>query len=185
MKIKVGVSNHHIHVTRETLDILFCKGYELHNKRDLVQKGQFAAEETVTLECNGKQLEHIRIIWPCRTYTQVELLERDNEYFGIQAPVRDSGDLEGSENATLIGPNGVYYAKESTIVADRHIHMSAEDLITFNQKDKNIVTISCENGVVMDNVHIKSDETCVLEYHMNKDEAEELGIETGMEIKIL
>jgi putative phosphotransacetylase len=185
MKIKVGVSNHHIHVTRETLDILFGKGYELHNKRDLVQKGQFAAEETVTLECNGKQLEHIRIIGPCRPYTQVELLERDNEYFGIHAPVRTSGDLEGSENITIIGPNGIVFARESTIVADRHIHMSAEDLVTFNQKAKNIVTIKCENGVVMDNVHIKSDETCVLEYHMNKDEAEDLGIETGMKIEII
>ena len=185
MIIKAAISNHHIHLTREALDILFGEGYELHNKRDLTQKGQFAAEETLTVEINGKQLEHIRIVGPCRPYTQVELLDRDNEYFGINAPVRTSGDLEGSENATLIGPAGVYFAKESTIVADRHIHMSAEDLITFNQQPKNTVTIKCENGVVMDNVHIKSDETCVLEYHMNKDEAERLGIETGMEIEII
>ena len=185
MKIKVGVSNHHIHLTREVLDILFGEGYELHNKRDLVQKGQFEAEETVTLECNNKQLEHIRIIGPCRPYTQVELLDRDNEYFGINAPVRDSGDLKGSENITIIGPKGIVFAKESTIVANRHIHMSAEDLKTFNKQPHDIVRIKCENGVVMDNVHIKSDETCVLEYHMNKDEAEDLGIETGMEIEII
>lgn len=185
MKIKVAVSNHHVHLTKEALAKLFGEGYELHNKRDLTQKGQFAAEETLTVEINGKQLEHIRIVGPCRPYTQVELLERDNEYFGIQAPVRDSGDLAGSENAILIGPNGRYDAKESTIVADRHIHMSAEDLITFNQHAKNIVTVKCSNGVVMDNVHIKSDETCVLEYHMNKDEAEDLGIETGMDIEII
>ena len=184
MKIKVGVSNHHIHVTRETLDILFGKGYELHNKRDLVQKGQFAAEETVTLECNGKQLEHIRIIGPCRPYTQVELLERDNEYFGIHAPVRTSGDLEGSENITIIGPNGIVFARESTIVADRHIHMSAEDLITFGVNKGDTVTVKYENGVVLGDVHIKSDETCKLELHMNKDEAEKLGIETGMSVTI-
>ena len=185
MKIKAAISNHHVHLTRKALDVLFGEGYELHNKRDLTQKGQFAAEETLTIEINGKQLEHIRIVGPCRPYTQVELLERDNEYFGIEAPVRDSGDLVGSENATLIGPNGKMYARESTIVADRHIHMSSEDLITFKQKAKNIVTIKCDNGVVLDNVHIKSDDTCVLEYHMNKDEAEELGIETGMEIEII
>ena len=185
MKIKVGVSNHHVHLTREALDILFGEGYELHNKRDLVQKYQFAAEETVDIEYNGKRIEHVRIIGPLRPYTQVELLDRDNEFFEANAPVRSSGDLEGSLDIKIIGPNGEYLAKESGIVSNRHIHMSAEDLITFNQKAKNIVTISCENGVVMDNVHIKSDETCVLEYHMNKDEAEELGIETGMEIKIL
>ena len=111
-----------------------------------------------------------------------ELLEKDNEYFGIKAPVRDSGDLKGSENITIIGPKGIVFAKESTIVANRHIHMSAEDLKTFDKQPHDIVRIKCENGVVMDNVHIKSDETCVLEYHMNKDEAEDLGIETGMEI---
>ena len=184
MDIKVGVSNHHIHVTREVLDILFGQGYELTKKRDLVQIGQFAAEETVTLERNGKTLEHIRIIGPCRKYTQVELLERDNEYFGIKAPIRTSGDLEGSEWVDIIGPNGTYHALESTIVADRHIHMSAEDLSTFNRSKGEVVTVEYENGVILDDVHIKSDETCKLELHMNKDEAEKLGIETGMSVKI-
>ena len=50
MKIKVAVSNHHVHLTREALDVLFGEGYELHNRRDLTQKGQFAAEETLTVE---------------------------------------------------------------------------------------------------------------------------------------
>ena len=184
MDIKVGVSNHHIHVTRETLDILFGEGYELTNKRDLLQIGQFAAEETVTLERNGKTLEHIRIIGPCRNYTQVELLERDNEYFGIKAPIRTSGDLLGSETMDIIGPKGRVHAIESTIVADRHIHMSAEDLITFGVEKGQVVTVQYENGVVLGDVHIKSDPTCRLELHMNKDEAEELGIETGMGVKI-
>ncbi len=184
MDIKVGVSNHHIHVTRETLDILFGKNYELTKKRDLVQIGQFAAEETVTLERNGKTLEHIRIIGPCRNYTQVELLEKDNDYFGIKAPVRTSGDLAGSETMDIIGPQGRVHAVESTIVADRHIHMSAEDLITFGVEKGQTVTVEYENGVVLGDVHIKSDPTCKLELHMNKDEAECLGIETGMSVKI-
>ena len=184
MDIKVGVSNHHIHVTRETLDILFGKNYELTKKRDLVQIGQFAAEETVTLERNGKTLEHIRIIGPCRNYTQVELLEKDNDYFGIKAPVRTSGDLAGSETMDIIGPQGRVHAVESTIVADRHIHMSAEDLITFGVEKGQTVTVEYENGVVLGDVHIKSDPTCKLELHMNKDEAESLGIETGMSVKI-
>ena len=184
MDIKVGVSNHHVHLTRKDLDTLFGEGYVLHNKRDLVQKGQFAAEETVTLERDGKTLEHIRIIGPCRNYTQVELLDRDNEYFGIKAPVRTSGDLKGSEWVDIIGPAGRVHALESTIVADRHIHMSADDLKTFNVHKGQTVKVKYENGVVLGNVHIKSDETCVLELHMNKDEAEKLGIETGMGVSI-
>lgn len=184
MHINVGVSNHHVHLTREHLDILFGSGYELHNKRDLVQIGQYAAEETVTLERNGKVLEHIRIIGPCRDYTQVELLDTDNEFFGINAPVRSSGDLEGSEWVDIIGPVGKVHAFESTIVANTHIHMSAEDLITFNVKKDDVVKVRFENGVEMDNVHIKSDPSCKLELHINKDIAISNGIETGNKVDI-
>lgn len=184
MNISVGVSNHHVHLTREVLDVLFGYGYELTKKRDLVQLGQFACEETVSLECNGKVLEHVRIIGPCRNYTQVELLEKDCSFFGINAPVRTSGDLSGSETVTIVGPKGKYVANESTIIADKHIHMSKDDLINFNVNKGDIVSVKCENGIILDDVHIKSDETCKLEFHMNKDEALEFGIENLMKVEI-
>ena len=174
MNIKIGVSNHHVHLTKEVLETLFGKGYELTPKRYLTQKGQYACEETVTLKKGKKVLEHVRIIGPCRKYTQVELLERDNDYFNLDSPVRKS----------IVGPKGEYEAVESTIIADRHIHMSASDLETFKRHNDEVVTIKVENGVTLDDVHIKSDESCVLEMHMNKDEAEKLGIETGMEVII-
>ena len=184
MKIKVGISNHHVHLSKESLDILFGEGYELTVKSDLLQKEQFAANEQVTLERNGKKLEHIRIVGPLRPYTQVELLQRDNEYFGIEAPVRASGDLENSESIMIIGPKGVYMANSCVIVANRHIHMSSEDLKTFNVENKDVVRVKTKDGIIMDNVTIKSDETCVLEYHMNKDEAIDLGIENGDEVEL-
>lgn len=184
MNIKIGVSNHHIHLTKEVLEILFGKGYELTPKRYLTQKGQYACEETVTLKKGKKVLEHVRIIGPCRKYTQVELLETDNEFFELDCPVRKSGDLVGSETITIMGPKGEYEAVESTIIADRHIHMSKDDLETFKRHNDEVVKVNVENGVTLDDVHIKSDETCVLEMHMNKDEATKFGIETGMEVKI-
>ena len=184
MDITVGVSNHHVHLKEEDMYTLFGEGYEMVSKRDLTQKGQFVCTDPVIIERNGKQLENIKIISPCRSYTQVELLERDNEYFGIKAPVRTSGDLAGSETMDIIGPKGRVHAVESTIVADRHIHMSAEDLVTFGVNKGDVVKVEYENGVVLDDVHIKSDPTCVLELHMNKDEAESLGIETGMKARI-
>lgn len=183
MIIKSALSNHHIHVTREVLNILFGKDYNLNVRRMLVQKGQFAAEETVTLIKNNKKIENVRIVGPCRKYTQVELLERDCEYLCINPPVRSSGNLKGSESIIIVGPHGTYEAVESTIIADRHIHMSSEDLKEFNVSKGQIVKIKV-NGLTLDEVMIKSDETCVLEYHMNKDEAENLGIENGMEVKI-
>ena len=184
MKIKVGISNHHVHLSQEALEILFGKGYELTVKNKILQKGQFAAEEQVTLQRNGKTLEHIRIVGPVRPYTQVELLEKDNEYFEINAPVRASGDLENSESMMIIGPNGTYMANSSVIISNRHIHMSAEDLKTFNVNNKDIVVVKTKDGILMDNVTIKSDDTCVLEYHINKDEAIDLGIENGDEVEI-
>ena len=183
MSIKIALSNHHVHLTREALDVLYGKNYELTVKRPLVQKGQFAAEETVTLVKNNKVLEHIRIVGPLRSYTQVELLDKDNDFFGIKAPVRKSGDLKGSETIDIIGPNGTYHAIESTIVADTHIHMSADDLKIFNRVNDETVSVVVNNKIIND-VHIKSDETCVLEMHMNKDIAEELNIESGMEVTI-
>ncbi len=184
MDILIGVSNHHVHLTREVLDILFGEGYALTKKRDLVQLGQFACEETVNLERNGKVLENVRIIGPVRKYTQVELLERDNAFFGFNAPTRTSGDLDNTEMVTIIGPKGKYEAVNSTIVSNRHIHMSSEDLKAFNKNKGDIVSVKCENGIILDNVTIKSDETCKLEMHINKDDAENLNIETGMRVKI-
>ena len=181
--IKVGVSNHHVHLTKEALDVLFGENYELTVKRPLLQKGQFAAEETIDIIKNNKKLEHIRVVGPLRNYTQVELLDKDNEYFGITAPVRKSGDLNGSETVDLVGPNGIYHAVESTIISNTHIHMSSDDLKKYNKYNDEFVSIEC-NGHIIENVQIKSDETCVLEMHINKDIAESLNINTGDEVKI-
>lgn len=184
MKIKIGVSNHHVHLTHEALEVLFGKDYELTKKRDLVQKGQYACEETVTLKKDDKILEHVRIIGPCRKYTQVELLDRDNEYFGVNAPTRKSGDLNNSGTLTIVGPKGEYEAKSMVVVSNTHIHMSSEDLINFNVSNDEIVKVKTDSGLIIEDVHIKSDETCVLEMHINKDVAESLNIETGDEVEI-
>lgn len=184
MKIKIGVSNHHVHLTHEALEVLFGKDYELTKKRDLVQKGQYASEETVNLKKDDKVLEHVRIIGPCRKYTQVELLDSDNEYFGINAPTRKSGVLDNSETLTIVGPKGEYEAKSMVVVSNTHIHMSSDDLINFNVSNDEIVKVKTDSGLIIEDVHIKSDETCVLEMHINKDIARSLNIETGDEVEI-
>ena len=40
--VMVETSARHVHVTEETLEILFGKGYQLTKKKDLSQPGQFA-----------------------------------------------------------------------------------------------------------------------------------------------
>ena len=161
MKIKIGLSNRHVHLTNEDVEILFGKGYKLTPRNYLYQPGQFATEETVTLKTNKNIKEHVRIVGPTRSYTQVEVLEEDKEYFGINPPVRNSKDLENSESMTIIGPKGEITKENICIIANRHKGKLKED---------DIVTVEV-NSTILDNVHIKIDDSFKTELHINKDDA--------------
>lgn len=168
MKIRVGVSNRHVHLTKEDLEILFGKDYELTVRNYIDQPGQFAANETVTLKTDKNIKENVRIVGPTRKYTQVEILDIDKEYFGLNPPVRNSGDLENSENIWIIGPKGKIYKKSVCIIANRHIHINTRDKGKLKEDD--IVTVEV-NSIILDNVHIKIDDSFKTELHINKDDA--------------
>ena len=168
MNIPVGISNRHVHLTKEDVDILFGKDYQLTPRNYLYQPGQYATEETVTLKTSKNIKEHVRIVGPVRSYTQVEVLEEDKEYFGINPPVRNSKDLEKSETMTIIGPKGEITKQNICIIANRHIHINTRDKKRFKEDD--IVTVTI-NGEPIDNVHIKIDDTFKTELHINKDDA--------------
>ena len=176
MEIKVGVSNRHVHLTRDDVNILFVDGYELTPRNYLDQPGQFATEETVTLKTEKNIKEYVRIVGPERTYTQVEVLEADKEYFGINPPVRNSGDLDNSERITIIGPKGEITKDNICIIANRHIHINTRDKNNF--KDDEIVTVMY-NGKIIDNVHIKLADNFALAFHINKDDAINYSLESG------
>ncbi len=176
MKIIVGVTNRHLHLSKEDLNILFGEGYELTKRNDLAQTGEFACEETVTLKTNKGIKEHVRIVGPIRSYTQVEILGSDKEVLGINPPYRDSGDLENSESITIVGPNNEIYKKNCCIIPNRHIHINNSN--TYGFKNGDIVSVNF-NDLVIDNVHIKIDNNYVLEFQINKDEALKLNIRTG------
>ena len=176
MEVRVGVSNRHVHLTKEDVDILFGKNYELKPRNYLDQPGQYAAEETVTLKTDKNTKEFVRVVGPVRNYTQVEILEEDNEYFGINAPVRNSGDLENSEGIIIIGPKGELNKKNICIIANRHIHINTRDKGDF--KEDQIVSVNV-SGIVLDNVHIKIGDNYSLALHINKDDAKINNIESG------
>lgn len=176
MEIRVGISNRHVHLTRKDLDTLFGKGYELTPRNYLDQPGQFATEETVTLKTDKNVKEYVRVVGPTRDYTQVELLEEDKEYFEINPPIRNSGDLENSENITIIGPKGELYKENICIIANRHIHINTRDKGTFEEDQ--IVKVDI-NGKQLDNVHIKLGDSFKPALHINKDDAKNNNIENG------
>ena len=136
-EVLVRVSNRHMHLTRESLDILFGEGYELHVKKPL-DPPIFAAQETVTLEGPAGRIENVRILAPLRPYDQVELLRSDNFKLGINAPV----ELSGSDNKvalTVIGPAGRIEFDKVALIAKRHIHFTKEQAEEFGvEKGQNV-----------------------------------------------
>lgn len=184
MKIKVGLSNHHVHLTKSAFEMLYGEGMEMHVKRNLNQSGEYACEEVLNIECNGKLIENVRLIGPFREYIQVELLSRDASYFGINPPLRNSGDLENSESVTLIGPKGKLEANSSVIIANRHLHLNNEELKEYGLNNGQIVSVKLDNGTIIDDIHVKAKESFVRELHLNKDEGESLELENGSEVTL-
>ena len=140
MKFLVETSARHVHVTKETLETLFGKGFELTVKKELSQPGQYASEQRVTVVGPKKELANVSILGPCRNADQVELSASDARSIGIAAPVRESGDIAGSGACKLVGPCGEVELKEGVIVAKRHIHVTPEDAEKLGVQDKEIVS---------------------------------------------
>ena len=176
MKVMVGVSNRHIHLCREDADILFGKDYEFTKKKDLMQPGEYACEEVVKVSTDNYEFPYVRVLGPLRSYTQVEVSKDDAMLLGIDPPVRDSGDLDGSESVYLEGPNGKIFKKNCCIRANRHIHCNKLDNIGHNNND--IVNVMAK-GKIMEDVHIKMKDSYVLELHIDKNDALEFGLENG------
>ena len=177
IEIKVGVSNRHVHLSREIVDLLFGKDYVLTKRRYLAHPGQYACEEVVTLKNNDKIIEHVRVLGPVRNYTQVEVAKTDADYLGIDPPVRNSGDLENSETITIIGPKGEIKCENSCIIATRHIHINSNEYPELKNND--IVKVKVRDNVIMENVYIKTDPSFVLELHIDKDDSKKFELETG------
>lgn len=134
-KVTVEGSGRHVHVTRETLDILFGKGYELTPKKMLSQPGQYASEERIDVIGPKGTFKNVGIIGPCRKEDQVEISFTDMRTLGIDAPIRMSGDLEGTPGCTLVGPKGSVEIKKGVIVAQRHLHCCPADAEKYGIKD--------------------------------------------------
>ena len=176
MKIRVGVSNRHIHLTREDADILFGKNYEFTKRNDLTQPGEYACNETVKISNDNYEFPHVRVLGPLRNYTQVEISLEDAELLKIDPPIRTSGDLEGAEAVYIEGPKGKIYKENCCIRATRHIHCNKLDNIGHNNND--IVSVMTPVGI-MDNVHIKMHDGFSMELHVDKTDAKIYNLENG------
>lgn len=173
LMVPVGVSNRHVHLSDEHLEILFGAGHKLTKLKDLTQPGEFAAEEKVTLVGPKGAIEGVRVLGPTRKQTQVEISVTDSFRLGIKPPVRDSGNLAGTPGVELIGPKGSVTLPEGVIIAARHIHINSEEALKYGLENgqKVRVEVGGERGIIFNNVLIRVSPKYALEFHVDLDEA--------------
>lgn len=193
--IPAGVSNRHFHIAQADLEVLFGAGAYLTKFRDISQKGQFAANETLSVAGPKGRIDGIRIVAPLRPRTQLELAPSDAHRLGISPPVRYSGDLDGSAGVRLIGPAGELELREGVIIPQRHIHMSPADARDFGVYDGARVRVvpaaalvfstkDESRHLVFDNVLIRVHASFVLDFHIDIDEANASGLRTGDRVRL-
>lgn len=186
--VLIETSARHVHVSRRVLDILFGEGYELTVKKDLSQPGQFACEERVQVIGPKNSFPAVSILGPVRPETQVELSAGDARSIGVKAPIRESGDLEGSAGCKLVGPKGEVELKDGVIIAKRHIHMTPEDAEKFGLSDKQVVSVkvdTAERSLIFGDVVVRVSPKYSLAMHIDTDESNAAGCVPGLTGDIL
>lgn len=177
MKVTIGVSNRHVHLTKDDYKILF-DDLEFTVYKKINQPGQFASNRVVTLVNNDKVIENVRVVGPFRDYTQVEISKSDAKLLNLNPPVRSSGDLKESSPITIKGPNGIINLKEGCIIADRHIHITNEEVIKYELQNVKKVSVLVNNNLI-DNVYLKIAPNSYFEMHIDKDDSNTYSIKTG------
>lgn len=172
-EILVEVSARHIHLSQDAIVALFGEGHELHPIFDLSQPGQFACEEKVTVKTEKGEMS-FRVLGPARKKTQIEVSLTETRKLGIKAPIRDSGDIDGTPGCTLVGPKGEYKISEGIIVAKRHIHMHPSDAELYGVKDGDLVEVKVTTegrSLIFGDTLIRVSPKYALAMHIDTDEA--------------
>ena len=182
LKIPIAISARHIHLTDDAVETLFGPGHTLTPAKALSQPGQYACEERLTIIGPKRSIQGVRVLGPTRSKCQVEIARTDEFFIGIDAPVRNSGDLANTPGITLEGPHGRLTLAEGLICARRHIHMTPDDAEAFGVKDRDVVEVAVDSegrDLVFGDVLIRVKSTYALEMHVDTDEANAAEIRSG------
>lgn len=187
MKVTIGISNRHVHLTKEHIEILFGANHELEVLKTINQPGQYASVEKVTIETVKGRIDGVRVLGPVRSYTQVEISLTDAFTLGIKPPLRESGEIEGSAGLTIVGPKGQIELTEGCIIATRHIHMTPTEASAngLHDKDKVSVKVDGPKGGLMSHVTVRVDPASYFEMHIDTDDANAHMLKNGDEVSIM
>ncbi len=170
----VNISARHAHLTQADVDILFGPGYQLTQMKRLYQDTDFAANETIAVVGpRQRMIPGVRILGPCRAFSQVELSITDAISLGIEIPVRLSGDVEGTPGCLLIGPKGSLVLPKGVIKAERHVHMGPKDAEYYGVKAKDRMNLKIEGAcpTTLEGLLVRTHPDWKLEVHIDTDEA--------------
>ena len=187
-KVLLETSARHLHLSAEHIEILFGKGHELTKKKDLSQPGQFACEERVTVVGAKKELPGVSVLGPARPATQVELSLTDARSIGVNAPIRESGDIAGSGACKLVGPCGEVEIAEGVIAAMRHIHLDTKTANDMGLSDKQVVCVKVDSDgrkAILGDVVVRVSDKFAPAMHIDTDESNAVGAVPAMEVEIL
>lgn len=184
----VNVSARHMHVKQEHLEILFGAGSKLTKLKDLYQQGEFASEQLVTVVGPRQRIiPNVRILGPVRDYTQIELSYTDGVYLGIDLPLRISGNHKDTPGCTILGPKGSITIDKGVIRAERHVHMSTEDMAYYGVKDGDYMKLKIDGpcGVTFDRVKVRYHPKVVLEVHIDTDEGNACDLDSATHMELV
>lgn len=184
---EIEASGRHIHLSQEALDVLFGEGYKLTPMKYLSQPGQFASQERVTIVGPKGVLHNVSILGPVRKETQVEISFTDARPLGVRAPLKLSGDIDGSPGIVLMNGSRTYSINEGVIVAKRHIHVNDKDAEQLGVVDQEVVKVKVLSGrpLIFDDVVVRISPKFRTFMHIDYDEANACGFTKGTRGKII
>ena len=184
---EVEASGRHVHLSRKELDALFGTGYELTKAKDLSQPGQYASKERLTVVGPKGAFHNVVILGPVRKESQVEVSLTDCLQLGVKAPIRESGDIEGTPGIVLVNGDKLVSLDKGLIVAKRHVHMTPEDAEKLGVKNHDIVKVKVEGArpLIFDDVVIRVSPKFATYMHIDYDEANACGFSKGIRGRII
>ena len=184
---EVDASGRHVHLSRKELDALFGTGYELTKAKDLSQPGQYASKERLTVVGPKGAFHNVVILGPVRKESQVEVSLTDCLQLGVKAPIRESGDIEGTPGIVLVNGDKSVSLDKGLIVAKRHVHMTPEDAEKMGVKNHDIVKVKVEGArpLIFDDVVIRVSPKFATYMHIDYDEANACGFSKGIRGRII
>src|SRR3954447_23309690 len=183
----VNVSARHMHVTPADLEALFGPGAKLTKLKDLYQQGEFASEQLFTIVGPRQRIiPNVRILGPTRDNSQIELSYTDGVYLGIDLPLRISGNHEGTPGCVVMGPKGAITLKKGVIRAERHAHLSKDDMAYYGVRDGDYMKLKIEGpcGVVFDRVKVRFHPKVVCEVHIDTDEGNACDLDSATHMEL-